>query len=631
MCGIVGFWQRDKGAAEESVVEHMVASMAHRGPDDRGTFTHEGLGLGHTRLSIMDLSERGHQPFVTVDGKGVLVFNGEIYNFRELKERLLAEGVSFKSTSDTEVLLYALHRWGPPAAVPQLDGIFAFAYYDLRSNTLWLSRDRVGVKPLYWSRRNGTVVFSSEIKSLFIHPDVPKVCDVHSLTTQAVFMRLDGDWTPFEGVESLTPGSLTRISPDGITTDIYYDLYRDLDVERILANARRPFSEQLAEFESLFRDVVRRQLMSDAPVAVMCSGGVDSSYVTALGAEVKPDLTAYVADLSGAGIHEAVKAQAVADKAGIELRKVPIDQERYLRFWPRAIHANDQPIFFNQNVMWMIVSSVVHADGFKVLLAGEGSDEVFGGYRWQKNAYDMWHGRRFQQAWWVNNKVTRKIAAVLDPILPKNLTHYEGHPFFRQPLESNILYSDAAMAPLDGLQRRLRQRQIYQKLAAIKPEAERAFLARGIDDFYTHLRTCLQSSDKMGMAVAIETRVPFLANAVIDFGYHLNFAAKMTGEEQKYIVRQASLKKIPRDNVYAPKIGFGCSHDFWAKGAEFIRGGMFAEAMKWDRTAQEAVIAALKEDTYRMHVYCGIEMWYQMYFNGQSPEQMSERLLAELV
>ena len=186
------------------------------------------------------------------------------------------------------------------------------------------------------------------------------------------------------------------------------------------------------------------------------------------------------------------------------------------------------------------------------------------------------------------------------------------------------------MAPLDGLQRRLRQRAIYEKLDRIQPEAERAFLARGIDDFYTHLRTCLRSSDKMGMAVAIETRVPFLANAVIDFGYHLNFAAKWQ-DEQKYIVRQASLKKIPRDNVYAPKIGFGCSHDFWGKGAEFIRDGLFAQAMKWDRAAQDAIIEELKTDTYRLHVYIGIEMWFQLFFNNQSTDQLSERLLAELV
>lgn len=630
MCGIVGFWQRDRGAADVALVEKMVDSMAHRGPDDRGSFVHEGVGLGHTRLSIMDLSERGHQPFVTDDGQGVLVFNGEIYNFRELKEQLVSEGVIFKSTSDTEVLLYALHQWGPQAAVTRLDGIFAFAYWDQRSQSLWLGRDRAGVKPLYWSRRNGTVVFSSEMKALFIHPHVDKQCDAHAISTHAYFMRLDGDWTPFVGIESVTPGSLIQVTHTTVSTEIYYDLLRDLDVDRILANARRSFDEQLLEFETLFRGVVERQLMSDAPVAVMCSGGIDSSYVTAIGAEFKKDLTAYVADLSGAGIHEAVKAQAVADKAGIELRRVPIDQERYLDHWPQAIYANDQPIFFHQNVMWMIVSSVVHADGFKVLLAGEGSDEVFGGYRWQKSTYDMWRERRHQNKWWVDNKINRKLAQWLDPFLAKDKETWSSYPFFRQPIESNLQHSDAAMATLDGLQRRIRHREIFEKLAPIRSEAERSFLARGVDDYYTHLRTCLASSDKMGMAVAIETRVPFLANEVIDFGYHLNFDAKWTGEEQKYIVRQASLKKIPRDNVYAPKIGFGCSHDFWSKGANFIRDGLFAEAMKWDRKAQDAVVESLKADTYRMHVYMGIEMWYQLFFNNQSPEQLSERLKREL-
>ena len=172
MCGVVGFWNRDGQSAQRDVLGRMLGRIRHRGPDDTGVWAQGEMGLGLARLSIIDLSERGHQPFRTADGMGVISYNGEVYNFQELRKELNAQGVQFESSSDTEVVLYALHIWGPEKAVPRFDGMFAFAYFDLRNRTLWLSRDRTGIKPLYTARAGGTIAFASEMKALFEHPAI---------------------------------------------------------------------------------------------------------------------------------------------------------------------------------------------------------------------------------------------------------------------------------------------------------------------------------------------------------------------------------------------------------------------------------------------------------------------------
>lgn len=219
MCGIAGIWNRDGRPAAEPVLARMIARIGHRGPDDRAVRASGPVGLAHARLSILDLSERGRQPFVLEDGRGAIVHSGEIYNFRELRGRLETEGVRFTSGTDTEVVLHALDRWGPREAVPLLDGMFAFAYHDARTGTLWLARDRAGMKPLYHASRGALFGFASEIKALLEHPAIEPRPDLHALTTQVVFGQLAGTWTPFEGVSMLPPGSLMEITVGGERTE----------------------------------------------------------------------------------------------------------------------------------------------------------------------------------------------------------------------------------------------------------------------------------------------------------------------------------------------------------------------------------------------------------------------------
>ncbi|MBN1688841.1 MAG: hypothetical protein JW893_07040 [Candidatus Omnitrophica bacterium] len=186
MCGIAGFWNLNGNIADPSVVRQMVAQIRHRGPDDDGIWTEGSIGIGHSRLSILDLSSCGHQPFITADAQGILSYNGEVYNFKELKCLLKKEGIVFKSHTDTEVVLYALHRWGPEKAVSLFNGMFAFVYFDRRSQRLWMARDRLGIKPLYWTRHGNVLVFGSEIKAILKHPEILPVPDLMALASYTI-------------------------------------------------------------------------------------------------------------------------------------------------------------------------------------------------------------------------------------------------------------------------------------------------------------------------------------------------------------------------------------------------------------------------------------------------------------
>jgi asparagine synthase (glutamine-hydrolysing) len=229
MCGFVGVVHVPDGTAfgrsvDENVLRKMMSAIAHRGPDSNGVWRQGSVGLGHVRLSILDLSANGHQPFVTGDEQGVLVYNGEVYNFRELRRQLESEGIRFRSTSDSEVVLQAVHHWGPQAAVPKFNGMFAFAYLDRRTEELWLGRDRLGIKPLYWSNSGGVFVFGSEIKALLQHPNVPCRPDMHALTAYLLTASVEGEWTTFEGIRSLRAGTLARLTGSQLSEFVYYDL-----------------------------------------------------------------------------------------------------------------------------------------------------------------------------------------------------------------------------------------------------------------------------------------------------------------------------------------------------------------------------------------------------------------------
>jgi asparagine synthase (glutamine-hydrolysing) len=625
MCGIAGYLSH-KAGANVAVLNTMLDRIAHRGPDDRGTWVHGPVGFGHVRLSLLDLSAQGHQPAVTADGTGAIVYNGEVYNFRELRRRLEQAGIRFKSNSDTEVVLYALHLWGPEQAVMLFNGMFAFAYFDLRSETLWFARDRLGIKPLYLARAAAALVFGSEIKSLLAHPVVACRPDMHALVTQIVYDRLDGTWTPFEGIESIAPGTLVKMSGTEQTIT-YFDVLRDVDPQRILAGQHTDFNDAQRYFDQYFDTSVEQHLISDAPLAALCSGGLDSSLVTAAAKDHKPDLVAYVADIAGMQGEEAGRARRVCDHLAVELRTVPVDLATYYRLWPEAICANDQPNYFAQNIAALAVSEAMRADGFKAVLAGDGADELFGGYSWYVDVYKMWRRRRLHAAWIPDIALFRRLGR-LNPLLsPLNIAALSERPFahLHHPGEGGI--AGPKIFAIDGAKRHLREAALFRRLRSLPLLEERAFLARSYEDIYVHLAEMLRTNDRMAMWHSIEVRVPFIENSLIDFGLHLPCRLKYHRGVTKRLIHALALKRLPRDIVHAPKIGFRAPSYLWQGMSGFLRGGRLADLLKWRSSDQQDIVQMIRKHPRLLYRMLSTEIWARIYLDGASPQQLGEAML----
>jgi asparagine synthase (glutamine-hydrolysing) len=624
MCGIVGF-VGGAGEQTESTLQAMLSQIAPRGPDDMGQWQKDGVGLGHVRLSIVDPSERGHQPFVTRDNLGVLVFNGEVYNYRELRPLLEQEGVQFTSDTDTEVVLYALHNWGPERAVPMFNGMFAFAYHDVRDKSIWLARDRLGIKPLFVARTKDGLVFASEQKALFEHSAVTCKLDQHAFLTLLLYERLDGAMTPYRNVEAFLPGTLCRYNCGKETRTTFFDVLRDISPERIGRHGDREFPAQLARLEDYLTNSVEMHLNSDVPVATMCSGGMDSGLVTAMASRCSPNLVSYVADIEGMHGQELARARKVAASLGIELRRVPVDREIFFRVLPEAITANDQPLFFSQHVAAMVVAKTLRRDGFKVILTGDGADELFGGYPWHAQAYRHWKRTALRARWVPDNRFTRAIGRHIPGLRPVNIEHeISGHLTRGHPI--NYISDSSNMLFVAGAARILRQRRLFRKLEGLSLE-DRAFLSSSFEDIYVQMRECLNSLDKMTMRHSIEARVPFLENQLIRFGMDLPVAAKYHGGVTKRIVRSLARKYLPADVIKLPKIGFSMAPSMWSDTEAFLRDGRVADLLKWSSRDQPGILALAKQRPYYHFRLMACEIWLRTRFDNECPQKISDQLL----
>ena len=629
MCGIVGYWNLNGAPAQEDLLGRMIDRIRYRGPDDQGTWVAGPVGLGHCRLSILDLSPRGHQPFVTADGQGVLTYNGEVYNFQELRAQLEKEGVRFTSRTDTEVVLYALHRWGPEKAVPLFNGMFGLAYFDRRTQSLWLARDRVGIKPLYLARFGHGIAFSSEIKAFFAHPAIRCRADLHTLASFVTYQRFEGKWTPFEGIEDVPAGTITKITPTAIEQKSYFDVVREVNVERLLEMAKRHPQDLLAEFEEAFAESVRMHLVSDAPLATMCSGGVDSSLVTAVAKQFKPDVVAYVANVKGAYVSEGAKAQLVGRHAGIKVRQIDVDPDDLLRLWPTAIWQGDQPNCHANDMPYLLVVRACHADGIKVVLTGEGSDELFGGYPWQVKAFEMWRMRRLHSRL-IPNLLPFRLAGRLHPKLePIDLNPLTHDPFFRQEQldYAQDLLRQASVT--DGGRRLACHEELFRKLERVEPVEDRAFLARAFEDWYGNLQAILHRNDRISMAASVEARVPFLENRMMDLGMHFPRRMKYHQGKTKWVVKAAAEhgNKLPRQIIHSPKVHFAVPMGTFRSGLSLLKDGIAAELFKWGPQEAQLIIERASRAPTVLHNLLGLEVWGRIFLRGESPDQLGEALL----
>jgi asparagine synthase (glutamine-hydrolysing) len=580
-------------------MERMLATLAHRGPDARGVWLDGDLALGHQRLAILDPSQRAHQPLVTPDGLGVMVYNGEVYNYRELGAELERSGVKLRSSGDTEVVLHALHELGPAVAIPRFNGMFGLAYLDLRERALWLARDRLGIKPLYVADSGKRLAFASEIKALLAHPDIDPAPDLHALSLRLARGRLAGRRTPFRSIDALEPGTHWKVSASGIEKRRWFDPVEALDVDRLERTRRQPPERAAAEFEAQFATSVRMHLASDAPVAAACSGGVDSSLIAALAHRDRPELVGYVAAIEGAD-RDADYATRVGRHLGLPIRRVELDRFSYARLATDATWHHELPLVYPASAALLAVTRACRADGVKVLLTGEGADELFGGYRWYASVHRIL--RRSRRLRWL---------AAAFPGLPERRGPGWG------------------IARALDIESEERFRRLRDRLAPIEPLEDRTFLAYSLGDLHDSLGPLLQHHDRMGMAASIEMRVPFLENGVIDLALHQPCSAKLRRGQGKWLVKRAAEAHLPRDVVYARKRGFPMPEEAHRLAAGLVRGGALADLFRWSERETEAVLGFATNRMRRFRL-TSFEVWARLFVRGEPREAVSEQVVREL-
>ncbi len=625
MCGIGGCVLGHGAVPDPDRLVAMRDALAHRGPDDSGIEVIENVGLVHARLSIVDLSERGHQPMMHPTGNWWLAYNGEIYNHPSLREELELEGAQFVGDSDTETLLWALERWGQPM-VPRLSGQFAFAALDRREGRLLLCRDRFGVKPLYLAHFAGGVWWASEPAALVAAgaPAEPLDSAWQDLSAGAY---LGGEATLLKGITRLAPGSWAEISLEDaeMKTASWHVPSDHVDPARAARLTRRSRSELVAELESTLRDAVHGTLLADTTVGTLCSGGVDSSLITALAAEQMPDLVAFGASFAGDGrLDEGLAARRVADALGVELELIEVTPASWRRaFVPATVH-HGVPIANASAVTVAQLAERARECGVKVLLTGEGADELFGGYgklhAAALAAFLPWHERVVHAA---EPALCSDPMRALNPLSVLRAARDLVRVTMGPPPASTWLpvsTPDANHRPTPE------SVTAYAHHAGERGELEAELLSQ-LDYSLCWL---LNRMDKNVMQSSVEARVPFLEPAVVELVLNLPLEARV-GPWSKGILRDVARRVLPWSIAHRPKI-YGMAFDArtWIEDAadpSFLIDGMLRDTLRIPAREFEEVIAA-GNHVVRVRLWSG-EVWCRSNLAGSSIQEIEQALWLE--
>jgi asparagine synthase (glutamine-hydrolysing) len=549
MCGICGIVRLDGGAMpSEARTVAMRDSMTSRGPDDAGLWRAPGVALGHRRLAILDLSPRGHQPMASPSGRYRLVHNGEIYNYRALREILISRGYSFQGQSDTEVLAAALDEWSPADLLPKLDGIFAFAAWDIIERRLIAARDPLGVKPLHYALHGGELLFASEIKALW-RAGARRELAADALEELLVFRFTAGGATPFRGIRRLRPGHWLVADDAGIREQCYW---RVTNLDGARGTAR--------EWAARFTDAVRDQRVSDVPIGTLLSGGLDSSAVTAELARTsdQPLETFTISIPPEDGLDEAPYAEAVARHWNCHTNVVRIPDDDLLPRLGVAQAAHDEPLAHG-NDMHLLELCYAAKKRVTVLISGEGADETLGGYlRYLPLRY---------------GKLASLLASPLGAAL-RALARRSASARLRKfarllatgGIADVILYNAANVLPEDLTTLGMSPLAEFAERRALLATAARAtcdpLRQLMLHDVQTFLCSVLDRNDRMTMAASIECRVPFLSVAVVEAAFRLPTRDLFAHGRGKWPLRELMAGRLPSSVLERPKWGFGVP---WAR------------------------------------------------------------------
>jgi asparagine synthase (glutamine-hydrolysing) len=585
VCGIAGFLDASaaaSAAAATACVEAMNRAIAHRGPDDSGTFVdaEAGVALGHRRLSIIDLSPLGHQPMTSADSRYVITYNGEVYNFAELRAELVARGHRFRGGSDTEVMLAAFVAWGVEPAVKRFVGMFAIGLWDRQMRTLHLIRDRIGVKPLYWCRHNGVLLFGSELKALMAHPAFRAEIDVEAAAAFVRYSYVPTPATIFRDVQKLAPGSILTVQAGEAPRIAPYWRLRDA----VAGGARHPAADETEAadaLESILRDSVRGRMIADVPLGAFLSGGIDSSTVVALmQAQSNRKVRTFSIGFREPGYDEAQHAKAVAAHLGTDHTELYVSPREAMDVVPHLPEWFDEPFADSSQIPTYLVSAMTRKH-VTVALSGDGGDELFAGYPRYHMVDKVW--RRLGKApKGLRNALGAAFGTMPEPLLDRlfALVPAQMRPLnpgsklhrlaalLAAPTADTLAIESAAIWPDErGL--------IPASTGACRLRAE-ADLADLVPDTVSRMQyhdtltylpdDILTKVDRCSMAVALEAREPMLDHRLVEFAWTLPPGFKFDDTQSKRLLRQVLYRYVPRKLVERPKMGFSIPLAAWLRG-----------------------------------------------------------------
>jgi asparagine synthase (glutamine-hydrolysing) len=591
MCGIAGYWHLDlqvDRAQSQGIVTAMTDTLVRRGPDSQGTWIDPavGIGLGHRRLAILDLSPQGAQPMISHDGRYAIVFNGEIYNFGVLRSELDRSGYQFGGHSDTEVMLAAIVEWGVAAAVKRFVGMFAFALWDMQERVLHLGRDRMGEKPLYYGWVGNTLLFGSELKALVAHPQWVGKIDRNALTLFIRYGYIPAPYSIYQGIQKLTPGTIISFPTEQAQTAqpiAYWDLQTV-----VKEGIENPFvgsdTEAIDRLDTLLRQTIQAQMVADVPLGAFLSGGIDSSTVVALmQAQSTRPIATFSIGFEEQQYNEAEYAKAVAQHLGTEHTELYVKAEDALALISKLPHLYDEPFADSSQIPTFLLSELTRQH-VTVSLSGDAGDELFGGYSRYLTGVDLWQkidrlpsSLRQLCAGMMRSLPPDKWNAVVDRIgriLPLLRSVKPGQ---RIEAIGNIIGSKNQLELYTQLVSLCKNpNQIVINSTELETIIDRppAWIDLNLDfasqmmylDSMTYLPDdILVKVDRAAMGVSLESRVPFLDHQIIEFAWQLPHSMKFRDRQGKWLLRQVLYKYVPQQLIDRPKMGFGVPIDLWLR------------------------------------------------------------------
>jgi asparagine synthase (glutamine-hydrolysing) len=624
MCGICGIYNKSGSPVETGLLDRMTTVMAHRGPDGSGSYVAPGVGLGHRRLSIIDL-EGGTQPISNEDDSLWVVFNGEIYNFVELRQDLEARGHVFKTRSDTEVILHAYETWGADC-VNQFNGIFAFALYDTKDKSLLLARDHLGVKPLYYVSLGDRLLFASEIKALLQDTLCPREVDSKSLGELFTFRYVPSPNTLFKGIKKLPPGHWMRCSTQGIEIKRYWNWTPNL------LDGRRE-SDLIEEYQALLEDAVRLQMRSDVPVGLFLSSGVDSGTLLALMRQHtnEPVHTFTIGFEDGEKTNETDEAREFAERLGADHTQRIVTSNDYEKYFERYLWDLEEPVGHEPAPAFFFVSKLA-SEKVKVVLSGQGADEPWAGYHRYigvklSTLYSRFPAmltgpfRALVERLPRNERLKRGAASLheSDPLTRFTKVYSFFSTEMKEKLFAGWLKREIGM---DGVEPKEALRRLYSDVENLDPLTQMLY----IDTRASLPDDLLMVNDKTSMANSIEARVPFLDYRLVQFIETIPPQLKLKGFRGKYLHKKAVERWLPKEVVYRKKKGFDNPIDNW------LRKKMFSYAEDCLLSEKSSINTYFRRDYVRqllrlhqegkqdylrqLYLLICFELWHRQFIRG---------------